>query len=108
MMAYQNSHKYLSYVLYETLARRCGIRCDITGSGNHLFMYWRENWSEGSTKYMLHVLDGTIKPSLGKCPFALPSSPSPSPDEDKEYSAGMLLSNLVPEIDNVIQAFELR
>ncbi|KAM3963397.1 F-box only protein 21 [Aphomia sociella] len=56
--------------IYQAVARKCGVRCQLVAFPNHMFLEWRPNWNDpNSPAFTIDLNNGELK-RKGQCPFS--------------------------------------
>ncbi|GBP30705.1 F-box only protein 21 [Eumeta japonica] len=65
--------KYANAVLvlsiFAAVARQCGVRCDLIAFPDHLFLEWKESFTEPSIAFHINHVNGELEKKR-QCPFA--------------------------------------
>lgn len=64
----RSGHIIAIAVLYQAVARQCGVHCELIAFPNHLFLEWRSPVEQMQT-YKIDLETGEIHPQ-GRCPYA--------------------------------------
>lgn len=74
-------------VLYQAVARECGVRCELIAFPNHLFVEWRDP-KENRRAYKVNLINGNLQ-LQGRCPY------SRGPVSEYQYNPDGFVQHLV-------------
>ncbi|CAH0720745.1 unnamed protein product, partial [Brenthis ino] len=84
--------------IYQAIAERFGINCELKVFPNHLFLDWRNNEEPNKPLYTIDLLTGELKPKK-QCPFARTSGFSDTkycPDSLLQYIYSSYMKSKAP------------
>ncbi|XP_034840051.1 F-box only protein 21 isoform X1 [Maniola hyperantus] len=80
----ENDGNVISYgAIYQAVAKRFGLKCELIAFPNHLFLEWQSS-DEPNQLYTIELFNGEVKPKR-RCPF------SQGPERNYEYCPDSLL-----------------
>lgn len=86
--------------IYEAVARRCGVRCDLVVFPNHLFLEWKEDYEQNvSQSYIVNLNNGGILERKRQCPFSQINN-----HQTIKYSPHSLLQHLLKSFNESMGA----